>query len=97
MPLPQETPLPHGSVSPSPKVPISKRLNTDFSLWGQMAIYAYPETALMGGVQRGMGVLVATQQRGRVGGSVRSPAAAPSGVQEDTENGCKRKRKTDQP
>lgn len=31
------------------KVPILKRLNTNFSLWGERAIQAYPETDLMGG------------------------------------------------
>ena len=45
------------------KVPTSKWLTNNFSLAGHKAIYEYPETALIRGFQRGMGTLVARQER----------------------------------
>lgn len=49
------------------KVPISKWLNTNFSLGGHKAINAYPETALIRGFQKRMGTLVARHERGQSG------------------------------
>lgn len=95
MALPLESPLPHGSVSPSPQGPTSKRLNANFSPWGAMSIQAHPETALVGGVGGGMGALVAKHTAVRVGGSVRRSAPAPSGLGMSLRKGGKRKRKAD--
>lgn len=84
--IPLEFPLTHGRVPPPPEVPTAKQLNTNFSLLGNRSIQGHPETALMGGVPREMGVLVAKHRWGTVGGSVRRSAPARPGFRQETEN-----------